>query len=424
MKTIAYITALLLLVLLTGPGVPARAQAVHTVVADTADVKVYFRQGHSELDMQFRGNGARLDSFAASLREPGAQRRVKAVHVIGTASPEGSTTRNRELSEQRAGSIVVWLKSRLTLPDSLYVTYAMSEDWDGLAALVEACDAPWRDEALDIIRNTPVWVVRGGKVVDGRKRRLSRLRGGEPWRYMLRNFFPELRSSAGGVLCEIIREPEAADTAVISDTVVCIAADSLPPVDTPYVADTPPAETRPFYMSVWTNMLYDALLVPNIGVEFYLGRGWSIGAGWMYAWWKKESKPLFWRVYGGDLTVRKYLGRKAAEKPLTGHHLGLYGQMLTYDFELGGKGYLGDRWSWGVGVEYGYSMPVARRLNIDFSIGVGYLGGKYKVYEPMDGHYVWQRTHQRHWFGPTRAAVSLVWLLGHGNYNSKKGETR
>lgn len=98
--------------------------------------------------------------------------------------------------------------------------------------------------------------------------------------------------------------------------------------------------------------------------------------------------------------------------------------MLTYDFEWEGKGYLGDRWSYAGGVEYGYSLPVARRLNIDFTLGVGYLGGEYKKYVPRDGHYVWKATKDRHWFGPTKAEVSLVWLLGPGCNNSKKGGTK
>ena len=143
----------------------------------------------------------------------------------------------------------------------------------------------------------------------------------------------------------------------------------------------------------------------------------------MYAWWCKDSKHRYWRIYGGELDIRKYFGRKASEKPLQGHHLGVYAQGLTFDFETGGKGYLSD-FSYGFGLEYGYSLPVAKRLNIDFGIGLGYSGGKYKVYEPEDDCYVYKETKKRHWFGPTRAEISLIWLLGHGNQNSKKGGTK
>lgn len=178
---------------------------------------------------------------------------------------------------------------------------------------------------------------------------------------------------------------------------------------------------RPYYLAVKTNMLYDLLLVPNIGVEVYLGKQWSAGGNWMYAWWKTDRRHRYWRTYGGDLYLRRWLGRKAKAKPLTGHHLGLYGGIVTYDFELGGRGYLGDKWSYQAGIEYGYAHPIARRLNLEFNIGVGYLGGEYKEYLPIDDHYVWQATKRRHWFGPTKAEISLVWLIGRGNINQGKG---
>ena len=58
--------------------------------------------------------------------------------------------------------------------------------------------------------------------------------------------------------------------------------------------------------------------------------------------------------------------------------------------------------NYAVGLEYGYSLPVARCLNLDFVIGVGYWGGEYQTYDPADGHYVWKETRRRHWFGPRK----------------------
>jgi hypothetical protein len=185
----------------------------------------------------------------------------------------------------------------------------------------------------------------------------------------------------------------------------------------------------PFYMGIKNNLLYDALGVPNIGAEFYLGRNFSIVGNWQYAWWSKESKHRYWRVYGGDIALRKWFGKAADKKPLTGHHLGIYGQALTYDIEKGGNGYMGgepggnifDRCNYGFGLEYGYSLPIARRLNMDFTLGVGYFGGKYYEYVPHDDCYVWQYTKKRNFIGPTKLEVSLVWLIGRDNYNRKKG---
>ncbi len=205
--------------------------------------------------------------------------------------------------------------------------------------------------------------------------------------------------------------------------------DTIGRLDPSFSAASSPEEPKPFHMSVKSNLLYDVLAVPNLGVEFHLGRNWSVAAGWMYGWWSNESRHRYWRIYGGDMAIRKWFGKRAGEKPLSGHHLGLYGQAFTYDFEWGGKGYMGgkpggtlwERINYAAGVEYGYSLPVGRRLNIDFTIGAGYWGGKYYEYIPLDGHNVWQSTKNRHWWGPTKAEISLVWLLGRGNSNRQKG---
>ena len=191
-------------------------------------------------------------------------------------------------------------------------------------------------------------------------------------------------------------------------------------------------EKQPFYWALKTNLLYDVALVPNMGAEFYVGKNWSVGANWMYAWWKNDHAGKYWRIYGGDIYARRWFGKKAEEKPLTGHHVGVYAQMLTYDFCLGNRGYMGgtpggnfwDKASWAAGIEYGYSHPISRRLNLDFTIGIGYLQGKYHEYIPEDDCYVWQTTKNRKWFGPTKAEVSLVWLLGQSNENEKEGGRR
>ena len=237
---------------------------------------------------------------------------------------------------------------------------------------------------------------------------------------MYRQIFPDLRASRLHLWYRKVWNP--LKTPVPAPFITPLPLAMPERAEVPY---TPVPPQKPFYMAVKTNLLYDAALVPNIGVEFYLKDGWSVGAGWMYGWWKKDRIHWYWRAYGGDVTVRKWLGKKAEEKPLTGHHIGVYGQVLTYDFETGGRGYMGgepggslfDRANFVGGIEYGYALPVARRLNLDFSIGIGYMGGKYHEYVPMDDCYVWQATKQRHYFGPTRLEVSLVWLLGQGNVN-------
>lgn len=182
-----------------------------------------------------------------------------------------------------------------------------------------------------------------------------------------------------------------------------------------------------FYMTLYSNMLFDAAGVPNLGAEFYLGRNWSMAANYMHAWWSKEVKHRYWRICGGDVNVRWWFGRRANEKPFTGHHIGAYVQTLTYDFEWGKKAYMAgepggtifDRAHIGYGIEYGYSLPIARRFNIDFTIGVGYIGGRVYEFEPDGDRYLWTATTNRRWLGPTKLEISMVWLIGRGNTNRK-----
>ena len=64
----------------------------------------------------------------------------------------------------------------------------------------------------------------------------------------------------------------------------------------------------------------------------------------MYAWWKTDRRHWYWRTYGGDMVIRKWLGKAAKEKPLTGNIIWAYTkQIFTYDFETGGKGYMGGK---------------------------------------------------------------------------------
>lgn len=167
-------------------------------------------------------------------------------------------------------------------------------------------------------------------------------------------------------------------------------------------------------VSLYTNLAYDAALVPNVGVQVDLPKGWAVSAAWNGSWWSGEGRS--WKIYGPELTVRWYLKKTCH----IGHHAGLYGQMLTYDIQFPGKtGYLGgepggnlfDRAHWGIGAEYGYMFRLTSRLGLDLSIGLGYLGGKYYTYEYLGGQYVWQTTARRNYFGPTRLGVTLYWNL-------------
>ena len=432
---------------------------------------LHFKFDSAQIDTTFRNNSENVEHILNLITRTGVK--IDSVEIKGWSSPDGGLPRNITLSKERAQSTMNFLiensiEGNGINPDIIHI-FPMQENWEGLLQMVESRYRRLdREQVLKILKAK-------GIGEETRKWRLQQLDKGYTWDFLRRIYMPSLRiatlvtvhyshdseteslnnsdsSNAADTSGRVVSPgtsvssansgvssansgvssatPGESATTDVDSTAAMKATTTAATTDTTGVALKNKSEgteedliekSHRFTMAIKTNMLYDLAMTPNIGVEFHLGRNWSVGANWAYAWWKNDNKAFYWRVYGGELDVRKYFGKQAQERPLSGHHVGIYGQGLTYDFDLGKTGIL-SQLSYGVGLEYGYSLPVAKALNIDFGIGFGYLGGEYKVYDPMDGCYVWRETRQRHWFGPTRAEISLVWLIG--NKTIRKGGAR
>ena len=407
------------------------ANAYAASIQDSLRTTIYFRPGYSLLELSYRDNAANMKALTQGIQTIKGNPCVQLQHIriLSAASPEGNSALNKRVAKRRGERLRDYLKETLVLPDSIFTVSSAGEDWQGLAALIAKEKTPWRNKALQIIRHTPEWVTRNGKVVDGRKRQLQNLDGGKAWKYMLDNHFYTLRTGAV-VVCEVktLAAESTPSAAEARQEQARLESASQSPSSPPFPAI--PSQVHPSsesqappvasYFALKSNLLYDALLVPNLSLEASIGSGWTLGAGGMFAWWSKDAKHRYWRIYGGGLEIRKYFGTLSKSKPLQGHHLGIYGDFLTYDFEFGAKGYQ-SKATYAAGIKYGYSHPIAKRLNLDFALGIGYLHSNYKTYVPRDGCYVYQETKKRKWLGPTQAEISLVWLIGKGNTNKKKG---
>ena len=369
---------------------------------NSEEVRIHFRQNRSEIDSTLFQNHKNIIRLTEILTD-GSQ--IDSIVIKSWASPEGTLRRNIELSEERAATVRAFITDNLpsgSCTDSTFIrTYPMSENWVGLVKEIESRYHRYnRDEVLSILYNPNI-------KNDVKKWKLRQLENGFTWEYICTLYMPFLRATSVITIYRSLPKAEAKAPTEVEQKITSVLTSD----NTTAVHVAVPDDAQKVYMAIRTNMLYDVALTPTIGVDFHLGRNWSLGANWTYAWWHKDSWAYYHRVYGGDINLRKYFGASARRRPLSGHHIGVYAQAFTYDFEYGSTGFLSN-FSYGGGLEYGYSLPVSRTLNIDFSIGCGYLGGEYKVYDPIDDHYVWRETRQRHWFGPTKAEISLVWNIG------------
>lgn len=116
---------------------------------------------------------------------------VASLEIVGYASPEGSLANNQRLSEGRAKALRDYIAPRYPFPRDIYHITFGGENWQGLEKALENMDMDYKDEVLEIIRTVPIQ--------SGRESRIMKLRGGVPYRYMLKNIFPNLRTA----ICKI-----------------------------------------------------------------------------------------------------------------------------------------------------------------------------------------------------------------------------
>lgn len=178
------------------------------------------------------------------------------------------------------------------------------------------------------------------------------------------------------------------------------------------VAPEPAVPAKPYCFAVRTNVLYDAMLLPTLGVEWRVNRDLGIKLDGSLAWWgnEKEKVQKMWVL---NPEVRWYL---LCDKRFYIGASANYGTYNIYKYPLGGMlskdtGYQGDLW--GAGVTVGYQLCLSRSFSVDFNLGLGYTRFDYDTFGITDGVRVYkERERSKNFWGPTQAGISLVWTIG------------
>lgn len=164
-------------------------------------------------------------------------------------------------------------------------------------------------------------------------------------------------------------------------------------------------------VAISSNLLYDAAITPDIGVEVSLSPKISVAVEGIYAWWSRGKDHRYWRIRGAWLDASWWFGQSSLPL-LTGHHAGIYASIHDFDFEFGHKGWQSQGPVKGAGLTYGYSFCLNRRLRLDLYMRAGYAWGHLTEYEPRCGTYLCIRHRALHYAGLTCLGVRLVWVPG------------
>ncbi len=368
-------------------------------------LSIYFRVNSSEIDSSFNENGRRMNAFAERILQGGAENRAQLHFVINaSASPEGGERPNEALALSRAESLADWLMSVTGLGRESIEIASAGVGWQELSAIVLESGMEYSKEVADIIESVPVFVFKGKDIVDSRRKRLMDLGMGNPYRFMLKNIFPQVRNARASVRCIFVPDTTAVPEKSVSP-VPALPEDSVQPVIPAVPADslmqeTPeqsaaeiPAEeagecppesveessTDTFpaghcyvpQLKVKTNAVGLSMLIANAGVEIDVHPKLSVNIPVYYSGINYFKQTLKFRFLGFQPELRYWPGPK--HRLYAGFHLGVayYNFAWGTDWRYQDKG--GRTPTWGGGLGVGYRLPLDRdeRWNVEFTVGAG-----------------------------------------------------
>lgn len=189
--------------------------------------------------------------------------------------------------------------------------------------------------------------------------------------------------------------------------------DSTIPTIYPEAHDDSPSKphTTNRRVALKTNLLYLAALTINIEGEYCFNPKLSLNLEGQYAWWQNSQKHKCYRIASISPELRYWFHRKSMNQ---GHFAGVYVAAGTYEFMRKEQRGIQGKYFVSSGLSYGYMFPLSRRLNLELSIGFGYLTTEFRQYHYDDGCYVYDMTKRSNYIGVTKAKVSLVFPLGRG----------
>lgn len=390
--------------------------------------KVFFALNKATINPTHDNYAESMKKFIGDIVTAAASGTLDSVSVYGYASPDGRLLRNYDLSVKRCNALANYISRHADIPLSLIHTHPGGAAWDELRTLViDNHLTPQRQSVLEILDKYLPEASSDPAASAKCLESLKRLDNGLTYEWMAANLLPELRYSMA------VTVYSAPETISVHPPIEVKKFIITPPdlyfltFDTEafpsHIDPVFPSSYRPLHrLAIKTNLLYYAALLPNIEVEWRIDDRWSVALEYDMAWWGSYAKEKSYRLAILSPEVKRWIRPHA---PWHGFYVGAFAGGGLYDFENVGPGYSGE----GVmgGLSAGYMWPVTRNLSFEAAIGAGYMYTRYKEYKPLDGHHVYQRTKDLHYFGPLKLKFSLVWRLWDINkkrYNALREETR
>ena len=170
-------------------------------------------------------------------------------------------------------------------------------------------------------------------------------------------------------------------------------------------------------VGIKSNLLSDAALSPNLGVEIGLAPKWTLNLVGQVNFWDVNGHK--WKHWLAQPEARYWFCDRFA-----GHFVGLHAIGGQYNFGhiKNGIKFLGSDfsqlsdyrfqgWAAGAGIAYGYDWILSKHWNLEAEIGIGWIYTRYDKYRCSDcGKKVASGLHHNY-VGPTKIDINIVYIF-------------
>ena len=408
--------------------------------ADSSKVmrfSISYEVNKAHINENYMNNKFTMDRIRAYLSK---SPRIDSMVIYSFSSPEGRYEYNERLSQKRGIAAKEFILNNVPngrdFDADLIHLRPEAENWEGLHEIVR--QNYYRSDRMRVLE-----VFESDLHPEEKKAVLKTLDRGRSWRYILESFMPRLRFAQW--VCVWMPLPEEmpvvkrVDGLDIGRVTFREEPRDLPSVELMPVSLPPhPDPMRKTIFALKSNLLYDAISWLNFAVEVpFGGNKFSALYEHQFPWWRwGENNNKFCMRYlqmSGEFRwwfhprTKPSTRHEIVRDRLSGHYLGVYGMGGKYDFQRNRSiCYQGEFWSGGL--SYGYSMPIGKRLNLEFSISLGYASIVYRHFFPADDFHELYRDPNDvgtlDYFGVTKLGVSLVFPIMKTIRAGKKGGAR
>lgn len=233
---------------------------------------------------------------------------------------------------------------------------------------------------------------------------------------MVNELFPLLRNARMAIVYAYPKPaPNAPEMTPKARTDVSLTArDLLRP--NPFPATSGKAERSNWKITVKNNLLFDAVLVANLGVEISPWTHWSLDI------------PVWYSPY--DISPTRHIRLLAVQpeirwwpkKAMAGHFVGLHTHVAGFNIALNDYARYQDpnHALWGLGLSYGYAMQLGKsgHWGLEFTLGAGFAQYQYDAYRNENNGQKFKSGSDCYW-GITRAGVTLSYKWTFSRKNRK-----